>query len=130
MDLVTGRIILPALAAAVLLSAAGASPQADGAKVVTIPIKTATQTVGETITVCMYRGARPSPYRVVRSSCRGGADYCTAHIALGEEEADMVVTSYDLDYPPVEATGPTCDQPAPPPTGVLPPGEHGPHRAG
>lgn len=82
-----------------------------------------TQTVGETLTMCMYRGARPHPYRVVTSTCRGGGSHCTAFIALNDEEAEMVLLTYDLDYPPVEASGPTCDQPGPPFSSERPAGE-------
>jgi len=95
------------------------NPEAAGIRA--IPIRTATRTVGDTITVCMYGGARPSPYRVITATCRGGADFCTAWIELGEEEAEMVVTIYNLDYAPVEATGPICDQPRRPPSGAAPP---------
>lgn len=107
-------------AAALLIVGAGSALSArtpiQPDQVRVIPIRTATQTVGQSITVCMYRGARPSSYRVVTSSCRGGADYCTAWIELGEEEAEVVVATYDLGFGPVEATGPTCDQPGKPPS--------------
>ncbi len=92
---------------------------ATAASIMAVPVKTAGTTVGETLQVCMYRGARPGPYRVLASSCRGGADYCTAWIALGQEEAPIVLADYDLGFAPVEATGPACDQPAPPPSGTL-----------
>ena len=86
-----------------------------------IPVKTATQVFGDTINVCMYSGARPRPYRVVKYSCRGGASYCSAFVAVENDEADILLMSFDLEFPPVEATGSTCNQPAPPPTGQLQP---------
>ena len=115
-----------AAVSAFMLWSAGTAPVAQSvhpkaAGIRAVPVRTATLTVGNTITVCMYGGARPSPYRVITATCRGGADFCTAWIELGEEEAEMVVTIYNLDFAPVEATGPVCDQPRPPASGAIPP---------
>lgn len=114
-----GAGVLVVLGAGTALAAREARSSATS--ITAVPVKTAGPTVGETVLVCMYRGARPGPYRVLSHACRRGADYCTAWIALGQEEAPIVLATYDLGFAPVEATGPTCDQPAPPPSGTLSP---------
>ena len=83
-----------------------------------LPVATATRQVGESISVCMYHGAHPQPYRVVAAVCRGGAEGCTAFVAVPNSEAAILTAGYDLTNPPVEATGPTCERPAFLPSGV------------
>lgn len=84
-----------------------------------LPILTATQQVGTTISACMYPGAKPETYRVVSHSCRGGA-VCTAWVLMrSPEEMEMLTGGFDLTNPPVEATGPTCDRPVRQSTGTL-----------
>ncbi len=107
------------LAVGLASSLSAETPTRSSPLVKVVPVRTVSQTVGQTLTVCMNRGARPSSHRVVTHSCRGGADYCTAWVELGDEEANIVLATYDLGYAPVEATGATCDQPGPPPSGVL-----------
>ena len=100
--------------AAGLLLAAGSARTDDGAgapEITTIPVLTAGTDVGQSLTVCMYHGARPEPFRVVSSSCRGGAGQCTAFVALRSADDQVLLAGFDLLNPPVEATGPTCDRP-------------------
>lgn len=93
-----------------------------------LPVITASQHVGETLTVCMYHGARPEQFRVVSASCRRGADHCTAFVALRSSEDQILIPGFDLLNPPVEATGSTCERPAQLTSGTLNPAEGGGNR--
>lgn len=96
-------------------------PEAASVEISTIPVLTASQDVGDVLTACMYPGARPEPFRVVTSSCRAGAEHCTAFVALRSEGDQTLLATFDILNPPVEATGPTCDRPISHPSGVLAP---------
>ena len=86
-----------------------------------LPVLTATQKVGTTITACMYPGARPQTYDVVSASCRDGASVCTAWVLMRTpDEMEMLTAGFDLTNPPVEATGPTCELPEFRPSSRLP----------
>ena len=71
-----------------------------------------------TISVCMYPGARPQSYSVLQRVCPGGADTCTAFVAVQQSEAEILVAGYDISNPPVEATGSVCDRPVFIPSGA------------
>lgn len=113
-----------ALGVAVLLTLTGAAPQKSGPVVqgaTQLPVLTATQRVGATISACMYPGAQPETYRVISHSCRGGASVCTAWVQMRTpDEMEMLTGDFDLTNPPVEATGPTCERPEFRPSGRLP----------
>lgn len=109
-------IVLAVLAAGLgLLVAASSGLTADGAEnseVRAIPVLTKSREVGEVLAVCMYHGARPADFRVVSTSCREGAEQCTAFVALRSEGDLTLLAGFDLMNPPVEADGPSCDRPA------------------
>ncbi len=97
------------------------NPATSAVEISTIPVLTASQEVGEFLTVCMYNRARPEPFRVVKASCRVGADHCTAFVALRREGDQNLLATFDMLNPPVEATGPTCDRPVWQSSGVFQP---------
>jgi hypothetical protein len=110
-------------AVAALFALAGAAPQETPAErgAPMIPVLSATQEVGSTITACMYPGARPETYRVGAASCRDGASVCTVWVVMRtRDEREMLTGDFDLRNPPVEATGPTCPRPEFRPSGRLP----------
>ena len=120
----TTYIALGGVSLGLLLTGSGklvSDPATAGGEISTIPVLTASQEVGDVLTACMYPGARPEPFRVVTSSCRTGAEHCTAFVALRSEGDQTLLATFDILNPPVEATGPTCDRPIAKPTGVLTP---------
>ena len=105
-----------------LLTLTGAVPEPSMVRqgAALLPVLTATQQVGTTISACMYPGAKPETYQVVSSSCRGGASVCTAWVLMRTpEEMELLTVGFDLTNPPVEATGPTCDRPLRQSTGSM-----------
>jgi len=116
-------VLLSSIIAVVALALTGAArqetPPERGAPM--LPIFSTTREVGETITACMYPGARPETYRVGAASCRGDASVCTVWVVMrSRDEREMLTGGYDLRNPPVEATGPTCPRPEFRPSGRLP----------
>lgn len=84
---------------------------------VPVPVLTASPTVGAFISACMYAGARPRTYPVLGVSCKAGAERCTAFIALPLSESEVIIPTYSLANPPVEATSEICERPEFRPTG-------------
>lgn len=113
-------VVLASVGAGLLTAASSGHAEggAVGSEITTIPVLTAGTEVGQMLTVCMHHGARPAPFRVVASSCRGGAAQCTAFVALRSAEDQVLLAGFDLLNPPVEATGPTCERPLFLPSGV------------
>lgn len=105
----TNLVFIAAIALVGLTGASTVERASD--QVAAVPVLTASRTVGAALSVCMYPGARPQTYRVLSISCRGGAERCTAFVALGDEEAEVLLAGYDLANPPVEATGSVCERP-------------------
>jgi hypothetical protein len=114
MKLVSALLAVAASATAAYALAPEQSPPAlrlapEGTTAIAIFAPRASYTTSGTMQVCLYPQARPRELPVIRMACRGGGDRCAAFVAVPNEEADIIMSTYDFDEPPTVPVNGVCE---------------------